>query len=94
MVKAVKGAKVEFRCQGNGCKMKLMRFTVKRGVHSLLPYLPKSRFLRAGIKIEVRVTAPLTLGKYVRYRVLGRNRKLERLDQCIKANGKLARTCK
>jgi hypothetical protein len=94
VVKAARGAKVEFRCTGRGCKKKLKRFTVKRGVHSLLPYLPKNRFLRAGIKIEVRVTAPLTLGQYVRYRVLGRNRKLERRDQCIRANGKLARTCK
>ena len=61
---APKGAQVEFRCTGRGCKMKLKRLHASSArVHSLLPYLPKNRLLRKGIELEIRVTAPLTLGE-------------------------------
>jgi hypothetical protein len=86
--RAPKGARVELRCKGRGCKVKRKVFTQKRTIHSLLPYLPKSRMLRKGIVLEIRATAPRTLGTYVRFTIRG-TRLPSRLDRCIASNGKL-----
>jgi hypothetical protein len=88
--RAPKGARVELRCKGRGCKVKRKVFTQKRTVHSLLPYLPKNRMLRKGIVLEIRATAPRTLGTYVRFTIRG-TKLPSRVDRCITASGRLQR---
>ena len=59
-------------------------------MHSLLPYLPKTRMLRKGVVLEIRATAPRTLGTYVRFTIRG-TKLPSRVDRCITASGRLQR---
>jgi hypothetical protein len=90
-VKAPRGAKVQWRCKGKGCKRRSATFTQKRSAESLLKYLARGRMLRRGAVIEVRVTAPLTLGTYARFEVRGKRKNPRRTDRCITAAGSLTR---
>lgn len=87
-VTAPKGATVRLTCKGKGCKVKRARFTLKRKHQSLLRYLPRNRMLRKGTVLELRVTAPRTLGTYVRFRIRGLALP-KRTDRCISPSGRL-----
>jgi len=88
-VKAPKGAAVQFRCRGKGCRTKRATFHQKHAAESLKRYLKRN--LPKGTRIEVRVTAPLTLGTFVRFEVRGRRANPRRTDRCITASGGLTR---
>ena len=87
-VKAPKGSRVRLRCRGRDCRVRRATFRQRRATHSLARYLPRDRMLRKGSILEIRVTAPRTLGTYVRFRIRGLALP-SRLDRCIEADGKL-----
>ena len=90
-VKAPRGAIVRWRCKGKGCKRRSATFSQKRSAESLLKYVARTRMLARGTVIEVRVTAPLTLGTYTRFEIRGKRQNPRRTDRCITAAGKLTR---
>ena len=90
-VKAPRGAMVRWRCKGKGCKRRSATFPQKRSAESLLKYVARNRMLARGTVIEVRVTAPLTLGTYTRFEIRGKRQNPRRTDRCITAAGKLTR---
>ena len=55
-VKAPRGAMVQWRCKGKGCKRRSATFPQKRSAESLLKYVARNRMLARGAVIEVRVT--------------------------------------
>lgn len=90
-VKAPRGAHVQWRCKGQGCKRRSASLTQKRSAESLLRFLARDRMLARGAVIEVRVTAPLTLGTYTRFEIRGQRKNPRRTDRCITAAGRLVR---
>jgi thrombospondin type 3 repeat protein len=90
-VKAPRGARVQWRCKGQGCKRRSAGFVQKRSAESLLQFLTRGRMLSRGAVIEVRVTAPLTLGTYTRFEIRGQRKNPRRTDRCITAAGGLTR---
>jgi hypothetical protein len=90
-VKAPRGARVQWRCKGQGCKRKRASFNQKRSAESLLRFLARNRTLARGAVIEVRVTAPLTLGTYTRFEIRGQRKNPRRTDRCITPAGALTR---
>ena len=90
-VKAPRGAMVQWRCKGKGCKRRSATFPQKRSAESLLKYVARNRMLARGAVIEVRVIAPLTLGTYTRFEIRGKRQNPRRTDRCITAAGKLIR---
>lgn len=87
-VKAPKGSMVRLRCKGRGCKVRRAHFKQRRATHNLRRYLPRSRMLPVGTVLEIRVTAPRTLGTFLRLRIRG-SALPTRLDRCIASSGKL-----
>src|SRR4051794_1435694 len=77
-VKAPAGSKFSAKCQQARCKV---RRTLKstRTVH----IRPLERSYKAGTKIQVRVTAPSLIGKYVSVRIR-RGKPPLRLDRCLR----------
>jgi hypothetical protein len=90
-VKAPHGARVQWRCKGKGCKRRSASFSQKRSAESLLRFLARNRTLARGAVIEVRVTAPLTLGTYTRFKIRGQRKNPRRTDRCITPAGRLVR---
>ncbi len=90
-VKAPRGARVQWRCKGRGCKRRSGSFLQRRSAESLLKYLQRNRVLARGAVIEVRVSVPLSLGTYVRFEIRGHRQNPRRTDRCITAAGKLTR---
>jgi hypothetical protein len=63
------GAKVKVRCRGRGCpKKKTRTLKVKKGTANVRPFLRK-RHLRVGTKVEISITAPGMIGKFVRLKI-------------------------
>ena len=60
------GASVGLKCAGGGCPVRSRTFKPKRGKVNLLRTFGKPR-LRTGARIEIRITAPDALGKFVSY---------------------------
>jgi hypothetical protein len=77
-VKAPAGTKFSAKCQKGRCKV---RRTLKstRTVH----IRPLERSYKAGTKIQVRLTAPSVIGKYVSIRIR-RGKPPLRLDRCLR----------
>jgi hypothetical protein len=67
------GATVQVRCQGHGC-FKATHTVAIRGGHADVHRWLRSRHLRSGAFVEVRITAPNMVGKVMRFKV--RSRKL------------------
>ena len=61
---------VEVRCRGGGCPFSTNRIKAKPGqTRVTLTNLLKGRRLRAGATLEVRVSAPQTIGRVERFRI-------------------------
>jgi len=76
-VDAPRGAAISVRCTGRGCPA--ARTYLARGVRRLRAY---ERYLRAGTRLTVRVTAPERIGKHVLLVVRARRQPLRR-DRCL-----------
>jgi hypothetical protein len=69
VVGAQPGMRIELRCHGRGCPLKLRRIDVKRaGTVNLKPFLRRAR-LRPGAVLSVRIIEPGALGRVVRLRI-------------------------
>jgi hypothetical protein len=62
------GARVQVRCRGRRCHFKSRRATVRANGTAKLRRLVRRR-LRARTTLEIRITAPNSIGKVVRYRI-------------------------
>jgi hypothetical protein len=63
------GATVKVKCKGKSCPFKSKTATVKAGTAKLTK-LFKHRKLKPGVKIEISITKPATVGKFVRFTIL------------------------
>jgi hypothetical protein len=86
-VKGPAGTKVSAKCQRARCKL---RRTLKstRTVH----IRPLERSYKAGTKIQVRLTVPSLIGKYVSIRIR-RGKPPLRLDRCLRPGGTRPVSC-
>jgi hypothetical protein len=66
--RAPRGARVTVRCRGGGCPRRVGRVVATNGSATLTAHF-KGRRLRPGAVVEVRVTAPGTVGRAVRWTV-------------------------
>jgi plastocyanin len=80
-VVAPSGSRISVRCSGRGCgtpgQVRVVR-TPPRPLH----FGALEHRMRAGVVLEVRVTAPGRIGKYTRFR-LRRSKPPERVDLCL-----------
>lgn len=98
VVRAPAGAQVEVRCKGHGCKRRretrlaTPRPGAKAGSFRLLRFRRFERALHAHAVLEVFVTNPPTIGKYMRITVRKGLAPLRR-DLCILPGAKLPSRC-
>jgi PKD repeat protein len=78
-VRAPAGALVTVVCHGKGCPVKQRRKRIKSGGVHFKTY---ERFLRAGIRIEIFVRKPKTIGTYRRYTIRA-GKVFARLERCL-----------
>jgi hypothetical protein len=76
-VRAPRGARIAVRCAGDHCPRR--RIAVVAVIVHLRPY---ERVLRAGTRLEIRVTRPSFIGKYTRI-VMRQGRPPWRQDRCL-----------
>lgn len=79
-VHAPPGSRVSVRCRGRSCPVRAQ----VRGVRTPRPlrFRALERRMRAGVVLEVRITAPQRIGKYTRFR-LRRDKPPSRVDLCL-----------
>lgn len=77
-IKLPAGATVDVRCSGRKCPRKRWTKTGS-GKIALKPFV--KRWLPVGTVIEIRMTAPDTIGKVLRYKVT--KRKLKKVERCL-----------
>jgi len=86
------GDKVVIRCKGRGCPYKKRTRTGRAGQRTLNLLAPfKKRNLRPGVRIEIRITRPQWVGKYVLLRVIGRKLALD--SKCIEPDSTKLFSC-
>jgi Ca2+-binding RTX toxin-like protein len=86
------GDKVTIRCKGRGCPYKKRTRTGRAGQRTLNLLAPfKKRNLRPGVRIEIRITRPQWVGKYVLLRVIGRKLALD--SKCIEPDSTKLFSC-
>src|SRR3954447_6229509 len=83
-VQAPAGATIRVRCRGGSCADKRSDLRVKAARVPLRVKRLEHRALRAGTVVEVFVTAPRVMGKYVRFRVRD-GATPSRVDLCLPA---------
>jgi len=80
-VRSPAGARVEVRCRGRSCpRTRVAATSVNRSVR----FRQFHRYLRAGVILEVRVSKPDTIGKYVRFTIRKGGRSPLRRDLCLR----------
>jgi hypothetical protein len=89
-VQAPVGAKVSISCAGKGCPARLVSALASRSKGSsgtaLITFRRFQRSLRAGVRLEIRVSRSGQIGKYTRFVI--RNGKLPaRSDSCLSPSG-------
>jgi PKD repeat protein len=78
-VRAPKGSLVTTRCQGKGCPVKQRRKRAKGGAVRFKTY---ERFLRAGIRLDIFIRKPNTIGAFTRYKIRAGKGPV-RVDRCL-----------
>jgi hypothetical protein len=66
---APKGARVSVRCLGKRCRFERRKATVRADGAANLRRLVRRRFLPVGVTLEVRIVAPNSIGKVVRFKI-------------------------
>jgi hypothetical protein len=88
LVQAPRGARVSARCSGRRCPYRRASAMSSGSVR----FRRLQRFLPSGTKLEVSITKPGTIGKYVRFRIRAGYSPL-RVDRCIKPGAKRPTRC-
>ena len=78
-VRAPRAALVRVRCHGRGCPLRAVR---RRSSGRQLRFRQFQRRLRAGIRLEIFVRRPGTIGKYTRFRIRAGDPP-KRIDRCL-----------
>jgi plastocyanin len=83
-VSAPRGARTEVRCIGDDCPFAKRRYTHRSAVAANVWRLRRldGRFLRAGIRLQVFVMRPRTIGRYTRFKIRS-GRPPRRVDRCL-----------
>ena len=89
-VQAPRGARVVVRCKGRSCGKRSQAVRV-RGRKSVR-FRRYHRYMRAGTVLEVFVTKPGTIGKYVRF-TIRKGKPPVRRDSCVVAGSRLPSRC-
>ena len=89
-VRGGSGALVSVRCIGPTCPLRRILRTI--GDTGVVRLGALERTLGAGTKLDVRVTRPGVIGKYVRFRIR-RRRAPARRDACLVPGSRLPRVC-
>ncbi len=91
---ARKGSTVRISCTGRGCFTKAKTRKVTKDARKLsLSTLVRRYKLRAGARLEIRVTKPATVGVVRRLTVRSRKRSPTRADLCLKPGAKKPARC-
>src|SRR4051794_6113086 len=77
-----RGAHISVRCRGAGCPRGVVRRTVPRHGSRTVGVRAMRRVLRPGARLQVRVTQPGLVGKYVGFRIRAHAEPLRR-DRCL-----------
>jgi PKD repeat protein len=80
-VRAPRGSLVVVRCHGKGCPVERRRKRIKKNPVRFKTF---ERVLRAGIKLEILVKKPGTIGDYTRFKIRAGKAPL-RLNRCLSA---------
>jgi hypothetical protein len=93
-VDAPSGARTEVRCIGRRCPFALRRHTHKTAVAADVWRLRRldRRFLRAGVRLQVFVSRPRTIGRYTRFKIRSGRPPL-RVDRCLVSVSKKPVSC-
>jgi hypothetical protein len=90
VVRGPRRARVRLRCRGRGCPFRRISHTIGR--RKRVRVRRAERSYRAGIVVEVRVTAPNRIGKFTRLRFRGR-RAPGRRDLCLRPGARRPTPC-
>jgi hypothetical protein len=83
-VRAPGGARIDSRCSGRGCPYR-RAITQAQGSSNRLRSVRLRRFqrsFRAGVKLEIRVSAPNAFGKFTRFQIRA-GKAPRRTDRCL-----------
>jgi PKD repeat protein len=78
-IRAPRGALVTVKCKGKGCRVKQRR---KRTKGRAVRFGTYERFLRAGIRLDIYVRKPNTIGAFTRYKIRAGKGPV-RIDRCL-----------
>jgi PKD repeat protein len=78
-VRAPKGTLVTVKCRGKSCSVSRRRKRVKQGSLHFKTY---ERFLRAGVRLEIFIRKPNTIGAYTRYTIRA-GKGPTRINRCL-----------
>jgi hypothetical protein len=91
VAKLPKNAKVMLRCLGDGCRRAMTRLPVVKGRTDVRRALKKGSSLNAIGELQLRMTAPGLVGRYIRWRApWGAT---DRVDTCLVPRATHARPC-
>jgi hypothetical protein len=91
VTKLPKKAKVVLRCVGDGCKRPVTKLKVVKGRTDVRPALKKGNSLNAIGELQLRMTSPGLVGRYIRWRPpYGA---ADRVDTCLVPRATRARPC-
>ena len=79
-VRAPRGTLVRVTCKGKRCPAKQRRKRIKKGPVRFRNY---ERFLRAGVRLEIYMRKPKTIGQYTRYQIRAGKPPI-RVDRCLR----------
>lgn len=90
-VRAPKGSLVAVRCSGKGCPAKQRR---KRVTKASVRFKTYERFLRGGIRLDIYIRKPSTIGAFTRYKIRAGKGPV-RIQRCLPPGSKTKprRTC-
>jgi len=81
-VDAPPGSTVRVACKGRSCPYRIRTSVVSKSSTSLRLSLLERR-LRAGVRIQIFITSPGTIGKYTSFKIL-RGKSPQRVDRCVR----------
>jgi hypothetical protein len=92
VVDAPAGAKVTVRCLGKRCRLKQRKLTVRGSGNANLRRLVGRRLIPVGSTLEVRIVAPNSVGRVVRFKIKPR-RVPDGRSLCLPPGAKKPRRC-
>jgi large repetitive protein len=93
-VRAPSGSRISVTCHNRGCPVKSQQKVAAAAATGVAGYTFRKfeRALRAGVVLEIRVSAPNSIGKYTRL-TIRKGRLPQRLDQCLTPGGAKTMAC-